>query len=91
MHLSEEITLETLASLVHFHPNYFIRFFKQNLGVSPMQYVSKARIDHAKVLLKTTDEKIADIASLTGFHDLFYFSQRFKEQTGFSPTDFRKL
>ena len=55
-----------------------------------MQYVSKARIDHAKVL-KTTDEKIADIASLTGFHDLFYFSQRFKEQTGFSPTDFRKL
>ena len=91
MHLSEEITLETLASLVHFHPNYFIRFFKQNLGVSPMQYVSRARIELAKTLLKTTDKKIADIASRTGFHDLFYFSQRFKEQTGFSPSDFRKL
>ena len=91
MHLSEEITLETLAALVHFHPNYFIRFFKQNLGVSPMQYVSRARIDHAKTLLKTTNEKIADIAASAGFHDLFYFSQRFKEQTGFSPSDYRKL
>lgn len=90
-HLGEEITLEELASLVHFHPNYFIHFFKQYFGVAPLKYVANARLERAKLLLKNTEYNIAEIAAQTGYRDLFYFSKRFKEQTGFSPSDFRKL
>ena len=90
-HLSEEITLEDLAALVHFHPNYFISFFRRYFGVPPLRYVSNARLERAKVLLKTTNDSIASVAEQTGFHGLYHFSKRFKAYTGYSPYDFRKL
>lgn len=90
-HLSEEITLEDLAGLVHFHPNYFISFFRKYFGMPPLRYVSTARLERAKLLLKTTPDSVASIAEQTGFHGLYHFSKRFKNYTGYSPSDFRKL
>lgn len=90
-HLKEEITLEELAAVVHFHPNYFISFFKKYFGTSPLKYVNEARLNQAKRLLKSTDESVAQIAEETGFRDLYHFSKRFKASTGYSPSDFRKL
>jgi AraC family transcriptional regulator of arabinose operon len=90
-HLSEELTLEGLAGLLHFHPNYFISFFKKHFGVSPLKYVSNLRLQRAKELLRGTALPVAEVAARTGFHDLFHFSRRFKEQTGYSPSDFRRL
>lgn len=89
-HLGEDLTLESLAEQVHFHPNYFIAFFKKYFGVSPLRYVSNLRIEKAKSLLKSTSLPIHEIAVRTGYHDLYHFSRRFKEQTGYSPSDFRK-
>lgn len=90
-HLADEITLEELAALVHFHPNYFVSFFRKYFGVPPLRYVSGMRLERAKVLLKTTGSSIAEIAEQTGFHGAYHFSKRFKAYTGFSPSDFRKL
>lgn len=90
-HLSGEITLEGLARQMHFHPNYFSAFFKKHYGVSPLKYVSGLRLQRAKQLLRDTSLPVAEVAARTGFHDLFHFSRRFKEQTGYSPSDFRKL
>ncbi|MGI5894223.1 MAG: AraC family transcriptional regulator [Candidatus Merdivicinus sp.] len=90
-HLAEEITLEDLAGLVHFHPNYFISFFRKYFGMPPLRYVSTARLERAKLLLKTTPDSIASVAEQTGFHGVYHFSKRFKNYTGFSPSDFRKL
>lgn len=44
-HLAEAITIRQLAELVNFHPNYFIRIFKQVTGYSPIQYISRQRIE----------------------------------------------
>lgn len=90
-HLAGEITLEDLAAIVHFHPNYFISFFRKYFGSPPLRYVSAARLERAKVLLKTTQDSVSSIAEQTGFHGPYHFSRRFKEYTGFSPSDFRKL
>ena len=90
-HLAEEITLEDLAAIVHFHPNYFISFFRRYFGMPPLKYVSAARLERAKLLLRTTQDSVASIAEQTGFHGLYHFSRRFKEYTGFSPSDFRRL
>ena len=90
-HLQEEITLESLAALVHFHPNYFISFFRKYFGMPPLRYVSEMRMERAKLLLKTTSDSIADIAEATGFHGACHFSRRFKTCTGYSPSDFRRL
>jgi AraC family transcriptional regulator, arabinose operon regulatory protein len=89
--LSEQLTVDELSRLVHFHPNYFIRFFKNNLGVSPINYINKIRMEKAKELVKTSNMQLKEIAAVTGFNDLFYFSKTFKSYTGFSPSEYRQL
>lgn len=89
--LGEKITLEDLANQLHFHPNYCVAFFNHYFGMPPLRYVSKMRVERAKSLLKTTSLPIADIAAATGYRDLFHFSRRFKEQTGYTPSDYRRL
>lgn len=90
-HLADDITLEGLATQLHFHPNYFIPFFKKHYGLSPLKYVAGLRLQRAKELLRSTALPVAEVAARAGFHDLYHFSRRFKEQTGYSPSDFRKL
>lgn len=90
-HISENITVETLASYVHFHPNYFTGVFKKYMGMPPIQYINKIRFERAKYLLKTTDLHITEIATRTGFCDIYYFSKSFKNYSGYSPSDFRNV
>ena len=90
-HLGNNITVDELARIVHFHPNYFIKFFKSYLGISPIHYINKIRMDRAKNLLKTSETPIKEIASRVGFNDLFYFSKTFKSYTGFTPSEFRNI
>ncbi|WNQ10016.1 AraC family transcriptional regulator [Paenibacillus aurantius] len=88
-HLAESVTVEELAKLVHFHPNYFIRFFKTMLGSPPILYITKRRMEKAKTLLVTTDKSISEIAEEVGLQ-LHYFSRAFRGHSGFSPTEYRQ-
>ncbi len=90
-HLNENISVEKLAQIVHLHPNYFIRFFRKHLGASPISYINHRRMDKAKLLLETNDDTLAVIAEKTGIGDIYYLSRIFKEYTGFSPSEYRKL
>lgn len=89
-HLSQDITIEELAKTVYLHPNYFIRLFKKHMGNSPMQYISRVRLEKACQLLSSTNKPIKEVAFETGFKDLFYFSKSIKNHTGFSPTEYRR-
>ncbi len=89
-HLSENITVDTLAQLVHFHPNYFIRMFKNTTGLSPIQYVNRKRMDKARQLLSFTSMSISAVAESLGM-DATYFSRLFKEYAALSPSEYREL
>ena len=89
--LNFTITVEDLADTFHLHPNYFIKYFKKYTGASPIQYINKARIEKAKLLLKSTGLSITEISDKTGFGDIYHFSKSFKSYTGYSPSDFRKI
>lgn len=88
-HLSEQITVETLSQLVHFHPKYFLHYFKSMLGVSPIVYINKKRMQKANALLLHTDMTIAEIAERLGMQTP-YLSRMFKRFTGFTPNEFRQ-
>lgn len=90
-HIHEDISLQALAEKFYYNPSYFTRMFKKYTGLAPTQYINKARLDRAKLLLKTTDLQIREISQKTGFCDVFYFSKSFKNYTGFSPSDYRQL
>lgn len=90
-HLSENITVAELAQIAHFNPSYFIRFFKKNTGISPIHYLNQTRLEKAKKMLSYSDLNISEISEKIGFNDLFHFSKSFKNYTGFSPSEFKKI
>ncbi|WP_064705372.1 helix-turn-helix transcriptional regulator [Rhizobium bangladeshense] len=65
------------------------RKFIAETGMSPKDFQLRARMDRAKQLLATTDEKIETVAAMVGVADPFYFSRVFHEREGCSPHDFR--
>ena len=86
---AKPFTLKELADFAHLHPNYLIRFFKKNVGVSPMRYVMQVKLEKAESLLENTDIPVTDLAALLGFSDINHFYKRFKAYAGKSPTEFR--
>lgn len=89
-HLSSKITVAELAGLLHLHPNYFIRLFKTHMGVPPLNYWTKLRVERAKSLLENTSLPISDVMQQVGFDDISTFSRFFKHYTGYNPRQFRK-
>ncbi|WP_239629867.1 AraC family transcriptional regulator [Paenibacillus sp. H1-7] len=89
-HLSEDLSVEKLAAVVNYSPNYFIHFFKSMQGVSPIQYINNSRIEKAKRLLMTTDRSLAQIASELGMEP-HYLSRMFKRHEQFSPQHYRNM
>jgi len=88
--LNEHISLETLANACHLSSSHFCRLFRQITGYSPIQYFLDLRIQEAATLLKRTDKTIGQIAYEVGFDDMGYFSRKFKEHFGVSPTKLKK-
>ena len=70
--------------------SYTRRLFRRAYGCAPVPYLNKLRVGNAKILLMTRNLPISEIAEQCGFADPKYFTRRFKEITGYTPTDFRK-
>jgi AraC-like DNA-binding protein len=66
------------------------RHFQKLLGISPVKYILQKRINHAIMLLNSTNKQIAEIAEECGFCDAAHFSKQFKAFTGQRPSDLRK-
>ncbi len=89
-HLSEDISLETMATEADISQYYFARLFKQSTGYSPYQYLIKCRIERAKQLMMFRQESITDIAVQVGFSSQSQFGRHFKRLTGMTPKQFLK-
>ena len=87
--LQNEISLQTLADIVHMDSIYFLKQFKQVTGNTPMAYVRNVRINKAKNLLLHSDMNVTQISAAVGFLSVHHFSSAFKKITGFSPAQFK--
>ncbi|KPJ22442.1 response regulator transcription factor [Streptococcus phocae] len=90
-HLADStLSLKSLSQQLGFSPNYVSVLVKKELGVPFQDYLVKERLKRAKLLLLTTDLKIYEIADQVGFEDMNYFSQRFKQVVGMTPSQYKK-
>ena len=89
-HYSRPLTLPQLARLARVSPNYLSRKFKQRFGMTPINYQQKLRIQTAANLLRATTHEIKEIAEVTGFSDVYFFSKIFKKTQGIPPGAYRK-
>jgi AraC family transcriptional regulator len=89
-HMSKEIGISELATLVGLSQFHFIRAFKHSVGLSPYQYVLSARISVAKEMLSKRDMLIAEVARGVGFSDVAQLNRVFRKLIGVTPTAFRR-
>ena len=90
-HYMEEVKLVDLAALVAMTPPAFSRYFKQQTGVSPMDYIIDVRLGVAARMLVDTSTSISEICYACGFNNLSNFNRSFKAHRGYTPRDFRAL
>lgn len=89
MHVSEPISFSRLADELGVGYSTFRHRFKVQVGISPIQFQNSIRINRAQDLLTSSDLSVSEIATLTGFATIYYFSRLFKNKTGLTPKAFR--
>ena len=89
-HLSEHISLATLAQLARLSPYHFCRAFKQSFGVPPHRYHTKLRIERAKSLLEKRPLSVTEIGMSLGFSDTSSFTAAFRRATGLTPSAYHR-
>src|SRR5262249_18890664 len=89
-HAPEQVDLTCTASVVGLSPFHFLRVFATVLGVTPHQYLVRARLRRAARLLARDSRSITDGAFGAGFGDLSNFVRTFHRAAGVSPGSFRR-
>lgn len=89
-HLSGEISLDLAARQAGMSVSAFSRLFKRAAGIRFSDFVRRLRIGHACRLLTTTNQSVASIRRACGYGNASNFNRRFFEETGETPTGWRK-
>ena len=82
------VTIENLMKYSGLNRMGVNRLFKQNYGVSPIQYFIRLKIELAKKYIREDNYNISQVSEILGYSSVHYFSLQFKKTTGMSPTEY---
>lgn len=88
--LSKKLTLKDIARNLHCSTVTLTEHFKAEFGITINEYITAKRMALSEKLLLTTNKPLREIATLTGFSDVEYFSRTFKKHHGISPAAWRR-
>ncbi|WP_369988711.1 GlxA family transcriptional regulator [Pseudomonas xanthosomatis] len=88
-HIDEAFTVQKMAELVAMSARNFARAFQRDVGVTPLQYLQNARIDHARKLLEGSDLPLKVVAARSGFGSDRHMRKVFCERIGMTPNQYR--
>ncbi|MCO6543585.1 MAG: helix-turn-helix transcriptional regulator [Lactobacillus sp.] len=87
---NKPLKIFTIANNFNFSPEYFSRYFKNYVGISPKKFLLQLRLSKAALLLRNSDKSIDYIIESTGFsHKNFYVS--FKKYYNMTPLEYRNF
>jgi len=86
----EDISMEQSAEYVNLSPHYFSKLFKQHAGETFIDYLTRLRINEAKLLIVEERFSLKEICYEVGYKDPNYFSRVFKKATGMTPSEYRQ-
>jgi two-component system response regulator YesN len=85
-----QLTLESIAQMIHFTPNYIGNLFKSIKKISVNRYLMKVRLEKSEELLLNSNISINDISEQSGFSSITYFHTIFKKEIGITPSEYRQ-
>ncbi|WP_066638705.1 PocR ligand-binding domain-containing protein [Desulfolucanica intricata] len=85
-----KLTIDEIAQVVYLSPCYLSRIFKQSLGCTLTEYITRVRVENAKIMLKNPKFNISQVAEENGFDDPGYFTKVFKKIEGVTPSNFKQ-
>jgi AraC-like DNA-binding protein len=88
--LKRDISLNEAAEAAFLSPNYLSQLLKKQTGMAFVEWLTARRMEKAQYLLAHTGDRVSDIANGVGFADEAYFTRRFRQRCGQSPTQYRK-
>lgn len=83
------ITLEYLAAYAHLSPEYLARYFKKCTGTTIFTFLTDIRMEHARLLLRTTTETVSEVSISCGYQSVGNFQKAFKKAEGISAGEYR--
>ena len=89
--LSEKIAVDTLSKKVYLSRNVFFKWFKEQFGLSSVEYINNERIKLSKKLLAETNNNLQSVSDICGFSDVNYFTRVFKQVEGITPKAYQSL
>ena len=89
LHVEKNIQLGQLASNLFVTKNHISNLFKRETGITLGQYISKVKVERAKILLSDSILLTYEISLKLGYKDAEYFSKVFKKYTGITPTAYQ--
>lgn len=89
-HCAEKLTLESLAKECFYNPSYFSRLFREHYGMTVVSFINQSRLEKAMDLLAKTTLSVEEISERAGFSSKTAFYRALKENTGCTPTEYRK-
>lgn len=88
--LQDEVSLARLSEECHLNPSYISQLFRKEMGMNFQTYLTRIRVKRAEQLLLGTDLTVTEISGMVGFHDYRAFIKMFRNETGETPTAFRR-
>lgn len=88
-HLADDIRVEQLAALCALSPGHFHACFRELTGVTPLAYVQRRRLEHARTLVRHSALSLGHIAMLVGFRDQGSFSRAYRRYYEIAPSSDR--
>ncbi len=88
-HLSEKIAVDTLSRRAYLSRNEFFKWFKEQFGITPLDYINKERLKLAKQLLSDKRSTLSEVSHQCGFTDVNYFIRLFKKTEGITPAAYK--
>lgn len=85
-----KISIDEVAKACYLSPSHLSTIFKQELGCTILEFVTRVRIEEAKVLLRDPKYNVIEAAYSLGFKDPGYFTKVFKRSEGITPSEYRE-
>ena len=89
--INENPSLNQVADAFRISSQHLSKIFKEEKGINFIDFITEKKIETAKSLLSTTSMSLDEISVYIGYSHATYFSRKFKESTGYTPGEYRRV